>query len=156
VPRVCTVCTHAKRAEIDAALLSGEPYRRVAQRYGTSATALHRHREHIPSQLVKAREVAEAVEAGTLLDRLKAINAETRAVPSGCSAILEDAKAARNSNLRLLAIARLEKQLELEATLLGELQSGPVVNLTVSPEWLAIRARLLHPIQRPRGPLHGL
>jgi hypothetical protein len=121
--------------------LNETPYRHIAARYGTSTGALQRHREHLPSQLVKAREAEAVTQADTLLERLKELNAETKAV-------LADAKLEGNGNLRLLAIARLEKQLELEGKLIGELQSGPVVNIYSAPEWLTLRAVViaaLHP-----------
>lgn len=141
MPRTCTICTHERRADIDAALLNGEALRNIAQRYGTSATALHRHKDHLPGQLAKAHAAAEVAQADTLLERLIELNTETRAV-------LADAKLEGNGVLRLQAIARLEKQFELEGKLLGELQSGPVVNVTISPEWLTLRAVViaaLHP-----------
>ena len=42
--RPCTICTHAERAAIEAGLEAGQPLREVAAEYGTSKTALHRHR----------------------------------------------------------------------------------------------------------------
>lgn len=141
MPRTCTICIHERRADIDAALLAGEPYRGIAKRYGASASAVLRHRDHIPVQLAKAKDAEEISQAHTLLERLIELNTETRAV-------LADAKLEGNGLLRLQAIARLEKQFELEGKLLGELQSGPVVNVTVSPEWLTLRAVVitaLHP-----------
>ncbi len=142
MPRVCSVCKHERRADIDAALLAEEPLRNIAQRYGTSATALHRHKDgHVSQRLAKAKDAEEITQADTLLERLIELNTETRAV-------LADAKLEGNGVLRLQAIARLEKQFELEGKLLGELQSGPVVNVTVSPEWLTLRAVViaaLHP-----------
>jgi len=47
MPRACSICTHRQRAEIEIALASGASFRNVAGRYGTSATALHRHRKHV-------------------------------------------------------------------------------------------------------------
>jgi hypothetical protein len=136
MPRVCTICTHEKRGEIDAALLAGEPFRTIASRFGTSPTALHRHKKHLPTFLVKAHEVNEAVEAGTLLERLKFLNAETRAILAEC-------RAEGNRAVALLAIARLEKQLELEAKLIGELQQEGTINLVVNAEWLTLRAAVI-------------
>ena len=39
VPRTCTICTHADRPAIDQALISGEPYRHIANRFGTSTAS---------------------------------------------------------------------------------------------------------------------
>jgi len=49
MPRPCSICTHPKREAIETALSEGGSFRNVAARFGTSATALHRHRKHVQS-----------------------------------------------------------------------------------------------------------
>lgn len=116
MPRTCTICRHPDRALIDDALLAGTPYRAVAGRYHVSKSALERHKaEHLPRHLSQARGAAEVVQADSLLGRLQELNSETRA-------ILSEAKDGGNNELALKAIARVEKQLELEAKLLAYLE----------------------------------
>ena len=116
--QLCTICRHEEREEIDQALLGGEPLRTLAARTGTSSTALHRHRRsHIAAELVHAKHVAEELHAETLWDRLKTVNRET-------AAILAEARESRNHVIALAAISRVEKQVELEARLLGELSDS--------------------------------
>lgn len=92
--------------------------RDIAGRFGTSRSALLRHKQtDIPKKLVKAKEAAEVVEAGTLFDRLREINQETKA-------ILEQARTSGSLSVALAAINRVERQLELEARLLGQLHEG--------------------------------
>lgn len=43
--RLCTICMHADRADIEAALDAGQPLREIAAAYGASKTGLHRHRQ---------------------------------------------------------------------------------------------------------------
>jgi len=65
----CTICGHEEREEIDRALVRGEGLRALGRRYGTSHTALFRHkRDHIPAELAltAASAAARAVEAGRL------------------------------------------------------------------------------------------
>lgn len=141
MPRNCTACMHPQRDAIDLALLSGETLRAIAKRFGVSVAAVNRHRDHLPGQLVKAQEAAEAVSAGTLLERLMELNAQTRE-------ILRETREAGNHDLALKAIARVEKQLELEGKLIGELNEGPTVNIFSTPEWVSLRAlvlKALHP-----------
>ncbi len=46
--RNCTVCMHPAGSDIDTALETGQPLRKIAARYGISKTALHRHsRAHV-------------------------------------------------------------------------------------------------------------
>jgi hypothetical protein len=135
--RVCTVCTHPQREAIDRALIGGERYRDIARRENISKDALYRHKsEHLPVHLTRAADVEEEATATGLLARLRALNAET-------ADVLKEARKSADHDLRLKAIARAEKQIELEGRLLGELQGGATVNVVVAPEWLAIRGALL-------------
>ena len=125
MPRTCAICHHAQRREIDEALLASESLRNVAKRTGTSFTALHRHKKsHIPRKLAKAKEVQEIVESDSLLERLRQLNHETQDV-------LRAARDEGNHDLRLKAINRVEKQLELEGKLLGELNDGASAQINV-------------------------
>jgi hypothetical protein len=48
MPRPCSICIHPQRQAIDHALITGEAFRNMAPRFGTSVTALHRHKhEHL-------------------------------------------------------------------------------------------------------------
>ncbi len=143
MPRVCTICSCKERAEIDAALVAGEPLRGISRKFFGSVKAedaLSRHRaEHLPVRLVKAQGAAEVVQAGSLLERLLELNAETRA-------ILREARLEQDNELALKAVARVEKQIELEGKLLGELREGPTVNLVVNAEWLELRALIVQAV----------
>ena len=78
----------------------------------------------------------EEATATGLLARLRALNAET-------ADVLRQAKEIADHELRLKAIQRAERQIELEGRLLGELEDGATVNIAIMPEWLALRAALL-------------
>ena len=67
MPRSCTICQHEQREEIERALLTGEPFRKIAERSGTSVTSLHRHKtEHLTPSLVKASGAAQAAHGDNL------------------------------------------------------------------------------------------
>jgi hypothetical protein len=137
MPRVCSICVHGDRAGIDGALVAGVPNRRIAARFGATEQAVRRHKsEHLPALLTHAADVAEAATATGLLARLRALNAET-------ADVLTQARKSADHELRLRAIARAEKQIELEGRLLGELQDGATVNVLIAPEWVAVRAAML-------------
>jgi hypothetical protein len=150
MPRTCTACSHPERGDIDAALVAGETLRDIARRFRVGKDVVARHKEaHLPGLLVKAREVEEIADADTLLSRLRDLNRET-------SAILKEArtKGSKDNDLALKAIARVEKQIELEARLLDILNDRPVVNILVNPEWLQLRAVLvgaLEPYQEAKA-----
>ena len=109
--------------------MAGEPFRNIAKRYGTSPTALFRHKQaDIPATLAKAKQAEEEVRAETLYDRLKAVNRET-------AAILAEARESGSLSIALAAINRVERQLELEARLLGQLNDATkvAVGIKVNP-----------------------
>jgi hypothetical protein len=109
--QTCTICRHERRDAIDRALLDGESFRSISRRTGTSTTALHRHKgQHIPRMLVLSKAAGDELHAGTLTERIRAINRETLE-------ILREARASRNPVIALAAISRVERQIELEARL---------------------------------------
>ena len=76
VARTCTVCAHAERGAIDRALVAGEPYRGIAQRFGASPDAVLRHKaEHLPERLVAAKGAQDAAAADDLLAQVRALQA---------------------------------------------------------------------------------
>jgi transposase-like protein len=61
MPRACSICTHPDREAIDAALTGGDALRNIAPRFGTSTTALHRHKhEHLLRGAIPDQEPADA------------------------------------------------------------------------------------------------
>jgi hypothetical protein len=137
MPRTCTVCTHAERAAIEAALVAGTAFRTIADRFCVSKTALIRHRaEHIPASVAAAQEARLEAQALDVVKQLKAINGTALS-------ILSDARKSGDNELALRAMDRVHRQIELQAKLLGEIDDRPQVNILVAPEWLAVRAALM-------------
>jgi len=137
VPRTCTICTHPDRAEIDRSLVAGEPFRSIALRKNVSHMALQRHKkEHLVARMRKASERRADADLRTAID----VVAQLRAINSAALTILSTARASGDGDLALKAIDRIQKQIELQAKLIGDLQQEGTVNLSLSPEWLEIRA----------------
>ena len=148
MPRVCTVCVHPDRPAIDAALIACETYRDIARRFRVSKDAVARHKdEHLPATMVKAAERVDVRHAIDVVQQLKAINRV-------CLAVLKDARDQGDGDLALKAVDRIERQIALQAKLIGQLDESPVVNVLVAnPEWLAVRSAILdalraHPVAR--------
>ena len=126
MPRSCSICRHAHREEIDRALLGDEPLRALAAKTGSSATALFRHRKgHIAAKLVNAKQVTDETDAASLWQQLQAIQRET-------SAILAEARQSQKHAIALQAIARRERQLEIQARLLSERSDSTKIALGIS------------------------
>jgi hypothetical protein len=147
MPRKCTICSHPSQEEINAALLGPESLRTTASRWSVSKTALLRHKaDHLPASVVKAAAVEQEISGGKILDRLLELHRET-------AQILREARTTKDNQLALKAIARAEKQLEIEGRMLGELNASTTVDVTMLPEWQELRGAILlalepHPAAR--------
>jgi hypothetical protein len=73
--------------------------------------------------------------------------AQLRAVNAATLRVLQDARASGDGRLVLLAVDRVQKQIELSAKLLGDLDERPMVNVWTAPEWLTIETALLDVLQ---------
>ena len=81
MPRTCTICTHPSRNAIDHALVAGEAYRSVANRFECSASAVFRHKStHMLDAMLKAREAEEREHGGDLLADLLGLHDRTLAI----------------------------------------------------------------------------
>jgi transposase-like protein len=100
MPRRCSVCGHPERQSIDEVLVSGAPYRSVAKRFGLSESSVYRNKtEHLPTHLLKAREVEEVAQADDLLEQVR--NQQAHALD-----ILERAEKAGDLRIALAAISQ--------------------------------------------------
>jgi DNA-binding transcriptional ArsR family regulator len=137
MPRVCTICAHPNRAEIDRALVAGEAFRNIAERFGTSATALTRHKkDHVPGHVAKAQAAAQVADADDLLVQLKALR--NRAI-----SILQKAEKSGDYRTALAGIREARGCIETLLEVEGELERRGVVNVIVAPEWVGIRTVML-------------
>jgi hypothetical protein len=145
MPRVCTICIHDQRLAIDQALITQEPIRKIAARFGTSPSALTRHKaEHLPVELVKAQEAQEAAQAGDLLTDVRGLYAKA-------VAILQASQDAGALAVALGGIREARGCLELLAKLQGQLDERPVVNVLIMPEWQRIRAVIIEALADEPG-----
>jgi hypothetical protein len=117
--------------------VAGASFRYVSERYGTSTTALFRHKqEHVPAHLSQAQEAEAVANADDLLGQVRSLQ--------GCAlAILDQAEQAGDLKVALGAVREARGNLELLAKLQGQLQQEGTINVTVSAEWLALRAAIL-------------
>ena len=113
MPRRCTICSHAERNEIDAALISGRPNRRIAAHFGVSETSVRRHGPHIPRALQRARAL-EAKNGASLLERAEILYEKA-------TDLLHRAERSKNLNAAIGLIRESRSCIELLARMNGEL-----------------------------------
>ena len=137
MPRTCTICTHADRAEIDRTLVASSPYRYIAGRFGTSVTALARHKaDHLPAALAKAKDAEAVADADDLLTQVQ----DLRRLAMH---LLAKASAAGDYRTALMGIREARACIETLLEVEEKIDRRPVVNLMIAPEWLAVRSALM-------------
>lgn len=135
MPRTCSVCGRPEREAIDAALLAGAPLRNIAEKYGLSVTAVHRHKSgHILAAMAEAKDAADVASADSLLGQVRDLQAKTLK-------LLAKAEKAGDLRTAVSAIGQARGNLELLGKLAGQLQA-PAVNILIMPEWTVARATL--------------
>jgi len=138
MPRTCTICNHPSRGEIERALVDGVPFRNIAAQFGTSTTALVRHKQdHLPPALAQAKQAELAANGDDLLSRIEALQQKTLS-------ILSKAESQGDNVTALKAIGEARRNLELLAELTHELNRSPQVNILISPEWARLRTLILN------------
>lgn len=134
--RVCTICSHGKRSEIEAAFVAGGSYRHIASQFDVGYKSVERHSlEHIAQTIKASQSASEEAQAIDVVKQLKEVNDVT-------IAIMKESRADKKNGTALFAIDRIQKQLELQAKLLGDIDERPQINVWITSEWQAIRTTI--------------
>ncbi len=134
MPRICTVCTHEHRKEIDEALIAGKSIAGIARDNAVSDDALFRHKvEHLPATLAVAHKAEQMSQADELLGSLAGLVAEAHRIK-------DKAESAGDYKTALGGIRELVRIIDLQAEMRGEINRAPQVNLIQSPEFMQVQA----------------
>lgn len=138
--RICSICAHPERSDIERRLLAAEPYRKIAGTTGTTPQSLQRHRDnHMTRSVVMAaqqeRQDAEQQHDASLLDQAREHHKRALAIM---------AKAYGSGDLRtaLGGIREATRLLELQGKFLGQI-APTTVNVLISAEFKTIQVALL-------------
>lgn len=130
--RICTICSHPERAQIEASVVAGMSNRLIASQFNVGYKSIERHSsEHIAQAIQRSAAAKEEVQSLNVVRQLQVIN-------NISLAILREARDAKDSMLVLHAVDRVSKQLELQAKLLGDINDSPQINIRMNPEWQEI------------------
>ena len=115
--RVCTVCVHPQRQDIERAIAQGEPYRAIARQYGVNKDSIRNHaKSHLPNP-VQAAVQAEVVEHGA------SILSQVRELHRRALQLLDEAASKDRYSGAAAFLKEARELLTLEARLLGELDT---------------------------------
>jgi hypothetical protein len=141
VPRTCTICSHAAREEIDSSLVRRAPYRKIAQRFSVSETALSRHlNEHLADYLQRALSEYSVKKGVKVLDKLTAML-------DRLEAFLDEAENNRDAKEFVIVAGELRRQLELLAKLQGDLEQAGTLNIYLNAEWIELRTAIIQALE---------
>jgi len=127
-------------------IVEGASVRHVAEQFGLSASAVQRHKSHIPELLVQAREHADTYEAGAIFDRIERLERETLEQ-------LEAEKASDEVDRRIVlqAIREQRGNIELVAKVMQLIDQAPKMELIlISPQVQQVIIRALAPYPQAR------
>jgi transposase-like protein len=138
------------RAQIEHELATGKSVRAIARKYNVHEAALYRHRKLLPPQL-KAAYLVNFLKPGEDLEKLKQEESDSwlRGMASQrARLLLQQDKAMEEDNEQAVArlAGKIHQNMEIVGRYLGELQqhsTHTIVNLTMTPEWLAFRTKLM-------------
>jgi AcrR family transcriptional regulator len=136
----CAVCNHPEREVFEKDLtLERTTAADVARSIGCNRSTVTRHlKNHLLPELRQSYQANAEPE----LKHLDVLS-EMRELYGRMKGHLADAEQAKDWQAIRGFHAEARKDLELLAKLLGELQQEGTINVTVSPEWLSIRAVIL-------------
>jgi hypothetical protein len=143
IPRLCTICCHEGRFNIDTILVDrSRSYRDIARQFGVSKDAVSRHvsEGHISELLTLAADAQRAAQADTLLDRMEALQ---RRVATFLSRVEET----DNYSATLGAFRELRANFELIGEVTKELDRTPTFNLHMNPEWIELRTLVVRALE---------
>lgn len=139
--RQCSICTHPQRDEIDQAIVSGEKYRSISQRFDVSEAAIGRHKKHISAAIVDAeRQKAVSGTAKMLKELSRGFDSLARAADRA----EEEGDDRRMAYLWKTAGDLAKPLLQIAGDLPGD---GTTINIYQAPQWLKIQAVIFRELQ---------
>lgn len=129
-------------------------YRDIAAAFGLSASAVGRHRlVHLPARLTQAFAAREAEHTAALEQQRRDQDAEAgrqaidvvqqlKLINTACLEVLKSARESKQNGMLLQSVDRIHRQIELQAKLLGEVDTRPTVNVLIAPEWQEVRQQI--------------
>lgn len=143
--RVCAVCSHPDRVELDRGLSGGtiKPAD-VARKVGCSRVSVGRHINNHLIPGVKTALKADPINAsGEDVD----LGAEIRAMYAKVKGILDTVERERNWKAIKAFHGEVRGYLELLGKFLGKIDGGTTVNVILSPTWIHVRSIILHALE---------
>ncbi len=122
--KVCTLCHHPDRKQIDRALVAGKPFREIVKQHETNISALSRHRPHVSEALRTAVEEASR----------RPIADQMRDLLNRCIRHLEIAELGKKPHEMAVTSREVRETLKTFGQLTGELDDRARVNVLIAQQ----------------------
>ena len=137
----CSICKHIAIDDINAKLVSGVSPAFIAEEYEVGKMALHRHKaNHLPKVLIQGQQLKDEDAADNLLDKVQGIYDEAWR-------LMRKAEGDGKYAPAVSALKEARTCLELIGRLLGELKSGPTINVMFNPEFVEARLTITNALR---------
>jgi len=156
--RICTVCRHQNRDDIEKALLGNDTFRHIAVQYNVSTGALQRHKkDHLIERLAEVQKAKKdalrhhgevaAMNANQELCQTESMLDQIRDLRLKALSLLNQAEISGDLRTALAGIREARSCIELLAKIDGQLNETNQVNITLSTEWIALRTHIIAAIE---------
>lgn len=154
--RLCSVCRHVARAEIDVMLIRKKPSLRVvAKRFGLTTTPLLRHRQlHVGENAVR-EEHAIARVTGEVVSQVGTVADELAKLRQKADELLGKAENDKDWKTALLAVREMRQLIESYERITAE-RRGMAADIAQSPSWKRLQFRLATALREVPGAIEAM
>lgn len=136
--QVCSICTHKKRQQIEAAIAAGASLRDVAGQFNLSKSAVDRHKKDCIKPIIQEVKAIQKLETAiTVMGDLDWLRSEAQDLYA------EMRKDTTDYRPVVQLLGEMRQQAKLRAELTGELDQRTQVNIQQTPDWHEMRAAFL-------------
>jgi hypothetical protein len=159
MPRLCKICTHPARDEINRRLIAGDSQKAISGDYGMSGHSVTRPSVPVapvapsPQPVAEMRRAVQAARVEARADNERGaldVLRQATAIHGAALSILHRAQTQNDPRLALQAIGRAVQTLELFARCAGDLNDAQTttVNVLVNPQWITLKTAILGALER--------
>lgn len=138
--RICSICGHSEREEIDRRLVRGDSIAKISRDSAVSEDALRRHLDnHVPKTLAASPSAKEITDADKLLSEIETVKARALSLLDKA----EEAQDTRVYGPPSQYLKEFREYVRLMAELSGKLASQPQITIVNNPQWIELRTVII-------------
>ena len=130
----CGICESQNLEKINAALLIGTPFRKIAEQFHISLGSLSRHRQHmvVPESQIKAVQRLKAEEAAAATTGNTDVLGQVKDLGARAKRLLDECETDKDRKHEIAAMKEARELLELQGRLMGQLGPSTAVQVNTA------------------------